>query len=44
VQGFGGRPEEGDYLEDQGVDGRMSSERILGILAGECRVDPVGSG
>jgi hypothetical protein len=31
-------------LGDQGVDGRMGSEWILGRLAGECRVDPVGSG
>jgi hypothetical protein len=35
---------ERDRLEDQGVDGRMGSERILGRLAGRCRVDPVGSG
>jgi hypothetical protein len=25
---------ERDHLEDQGVDGRMGSERILGRLAG----------
>jgi hypothetical protein len=31
-------------LEDQGVDGRMGSEWILGRLTGECRMDPVGSG
>jgi hypothetical protein len=31
-------------LEEQGVDGRKGSEWILGRLAGECRVDPVGSG
>jgi hypothetical protein len=35
---------EGDSLEDQGVDGRMGSECILGRLAVECRVHPVGSG
>jgi hypothetical protein len=31
-------------VEDHGVNGRMGSERILERLAGECRVDPVGSG
>jgi hypothetical protein len=31
-------------LEDQGVDGRMGSEWILGRLLEACRVDPVGSG
>jgi hypothetical protein len=31
-------------LEGQAVDGRMGLEWILGILAGECRLDPVGSG
>jgi hypothetical protein len=36
-------PKEGDDLEDQGVDGRIGSELILGTLVGECRVDPVGS-
>jgi hypothetical protein len=35
---------ERDHLEDQGVDGRMGSEWILGRLAGGVRVDPVGSG
>jgi hypothetical protein len=35
VQGFGGESsKEGDYSEDQGVDGRMESERILGRLPG----------
>jgi hypothetical protein len=29
-------------LEDQGIDGRIGSEWILGRLAGGCRVDPVG--
>jgi hypothetical protein len=29
-----GKPEEGDHLEDQGVDGRMGSEWILRRLAG----------
>jgi hypothetical protein len=37
------RPKERDHLEDQGLDGRMESEWILGTLAGECRVDPFGS-
>jgi hypothetical protein len=33
-------------LENQGVDGRMGSEWILGRLAegGGCRMDPVVSG
>jgi hypothetical protein len=44
VQGFGGKAIRKDHLEDQGVDGRMGSVWILGRLAGECRVDPVGSG
>jgi hypothetical protein len=35
VQGFGGKPpKERDHLEDQGVDGRIGSEWILGRLAG----------
>jgi hypothetical protein len=34
----------GYHLEDQGVDGRMGSEWTLGRLAGECRLDSVGSG
>jgi hypothetical protein len=29
-----GKPKERDHLEDQGVDGRMRSEWILGRLAG----------
>jgi hypothetical protein len=29
-----GKPEGKNHLEDQGVDGRMESEWILGILAG----------
>jgi hypothetical protein len=37
-------PKEREPLEDQGTDGRIRSEWILGRLAGECRVDPVGSG
>jgi hypothetical protein len=36
--------EERYHLEDQGVDGGMGSEWILGRLAGGCRVDPAGSG
>jgi hypothetical protein len=31
-------------LEDQGIDGRMGSEWILGRLAGGRRMDPIGSG
>jgi hypothetical protein len=31
-------------VEDQGVDGRMDSEWILGKLAAGCVVDPVSSG
>jgi hypothetical protein len=34
----------GDHLKDQGIDGRMRSEWILGRLAGGCRVDLFGSG
>jgi hypothetical protein len=37
-------PKERYHLEDQGVDGRMGSEWILGRLAGVCRVDLTGSG
>jgi hypothetical protein len=33
-----------DHLEDQGVDGWMESEWVLGDWLGECTVDPVGSG
>jgi hypothetical protein len=32
VQGFGGKAQR-DHLEDQGVDGRMGSEWILGRVA-----------
>jgi hypothetical protein len=38
------RPKERDHLEDQGEDGRMGPEWILGRLTGEYRVDSVGSG
>jgi hypothetical protein len=31
-------------LKDQGVDGRMGSEWILGRLFGGCEVDSPGSG
>jgi hypothetical protein len=31
-----GKPEGKNHLEDQGVDGRMGSERTLGRLAGRC--------
>jgi hypothetical protein len=34
VQGFGGSQMERDHLKDQGIDGRMGSEWILGRLAG----------
>jgi hypothetical protein len=37
-------PKERDYLKDQGIDGRMRSEWILGRLAGWRGVDPAGSG
>jgi hypothetical protein len=39
-----GKPKERDHLKDQAVDGRMGSDWILGRLAGECGVYPVGSG
>jgi hypothetical protein len=35
VEGFGGKaPKERDHSEDQGVNGRMGSEWMLGRLAG----------
>jgi hypothetical protein len=34
VQGFDGKARKKDHLEDQGIDGRMGSEWILGRLAG----------
>jgi hypothetical protein len=37
-------PKERDHSEDQGVDGRMASEWILGRLAGMCGLDYTGSG
>jgi hypothetical protein len=36
-----GKPKR-DHSEDQGVDGRIGTEWILGRLAGECGVDSVG--
>jgi hypothetical protein len=40
-----GKPEgKRDHSEDQGIDGRMRSEWILGRLAGGCRLDSTGSG
>jgi hypothetical protein len=36
---FVGKPEGKNHLEDQGVDGRMGSEWILGRLAEECIMD-----
>jgi hypothetical protein len=39
-----GKPEGKNHLEDQGVDGRMESEWILGYWLEECIVDQVGSG
>jgi hypothetical protein len=39
-----GKPEGKNHLEDQRVDGRMGSVWILGRLARERRLDPVGSG
>jgi hypothetical protein len=38
-------PEEKDHLKDQGIDGRMGLERVLGRLVGMgCGVDLPGSG
>jgi hypothetical protein len=37
-------PRESDHLEDQGVDGKMGSEWILGRLASGCGLDSTGSG
>jgi hypothetical protein len=39
-----GKPEGRDLSEDQGEDGRMGSEWILGRLAGGCGLDSTGSG
>jgi hypothetical protein len=36
-------PKERDHSEDQGVDGRMGSQYILGKFAGECGLDSTGS-
>jgi hypothetical protein len=42
------KPKERDHSEDQGIDGRMTLEKILGRLAWgggvRCRVDSTGSG
>jgi hypothetical protein len=38
------RPKERDHSKDRGVDGRMRSEWMLGILAGACGVDSADSG
>jgi hypothetical protein len=35
---------ERDHFEDQGIDGRMGSEWIIGRFSGGCGVDSVGSG
>jgi hypothetical protein len=35
---------ERDHLKDQGVDGRMGLEWMLGRLAGGCGVESLGSG
>jgi hypothetical protein len=43
-KGLMAKPEERHHLEDQGVDGRMESEWLLGDWLRECRLDPVGSG
>jgi hypothetical protein len=37
-------PKDRDHSDDQGIDGRMGSEWILGRLAGGCVVDSTGSG
>jgi hypothetical protein len=34
VQSFGGETQRKDHSEDQGIEGRMASEWILGKLAG----------
>jgi hypothetical protein len=34
IQGFDESQKERDHLEDQGIDGRLGSEWILGRLAG----------
>jgi hypothetical protein len=39
-----GKPEGKDHLKDEGVDGRMGSEWILGRLVGGGGVDSPGSG
>jgi hypothetical protein len=40
-----GKPEGSDHSEDQGINGRMGSEWILGRLAGEgCGLDSTSSG
>jgi hypothetical protein len=39
-----GESEGKNNTEDQGVDGRMGSEWILGRLAGCCGLDSTGSG
>jgi hypothetical protein len=41
-RGFGEKARRRDNLEHK--DGRMASEWILGRSAGNCRVDPAGSG
>jgi hypothetical protein len=39
-----GKPEGKNHSEDQGADGKMRSECILGRLAWGCRLDSTGSG
>jgi hypothetical protein len=39
-----GKPEGKNYLEEQGVDGRMGSKWTLGRLVGGCGVASRGSG
>jgi hypothetical protein len=39
-----GKSEGKNYSEDQGVDGMMGSEWILGRLAGVCGLDSIFSG
>jgi hypothetical protein len=39
VQSFGGKPERKNHLEDQGIDGTMGSEWILGRLSGRYGVE-----
>jgi hypothetical protein len=39
-----GSPKGRHHMEDQGVGGKIGSERIIGRLACECGLDSTGSG